>query len=152
MSTSPLALSPAAATRSAPTPTDHRDRLAAIFVVEMIARCADLRQWHALTALLASEIDVREQQPVRCSRALFIRAWRQQLAGFDTTQHALSDFAVTFTAQRARAEVATRFFATYVRSRPLTTEPVWTLSGQATLDLRRTPSGWQLSGLRLIRA
>jgi hypothetical protein len=122
-----------------------RERAAAALVVEALPRFADLRQWDALVALFAAEVELDYGVREVGAPAVLLARWRPRLERFSATQHALADLAVDLSADGAQAQARGRFFATHLLDGALLT-----YVGTCAQTLRRTAQGWQITALRLV--
>jgi uncharacterized protein len=126
---------------------EGRDEAAVRATIEAITGGADLRQWEAVRAAFAPEVDLDYGTPERLSRDAIVARWRPLFAGFDATRHALDGLAVRVEGDAATA--TSRFEATHVlRGAP--GGDVWRLTGRYELALARSASGWAVTRMRML--
>lgn len=138
---------PSEPTQEIPMSHAQRDRAAVIKTLETIASGADLHQWDAVSASLASEVELDYGTPERLTPEQIIARWRPLLSAFDATEHALSDVEVTVEGDHASAR--SRFRAMHhLRGAP--GGELWALAGRYEHELARGPAGWKVTRMRMI--
>ena len=128
------------------------DRAGVIDAATRVAVLADARDWHALRAVFAEEVDVDytslvggEPQTVRGDD--LIEGWRAALSGYDATQHAVTNHLARVDGDRAAcsAYVVARHYLLNYKGGDL-----WTLGGRYDYRLLRDPGGsWKVSATKL---
>ena len=122
-----------------------RDALTRVFV------CADRRDWDGLSAVLGDRIAIDYTslaggEPAQPSRDELLKAWRQQLGGFERTQHLLGSFLSEIVSP---SEVRMQFYA--IATHVLHAghgDSTWTVAGHYDAILKYATT-WQLASLTL---
>jgi hypothetical protein len=131
-------------------PLEAADQVTITQTVTGVGLYADLRDWDRVGALLADEIttdyvSVFGGAVATASRAQLVDQWRTTFAGFDATQHQITNVAVT---PNPDGTATTR---SHVRATHLLGGRSWVLGGVYTHHLVRAPSGWQVTFMGIDR-
>ena len=112
---------------------------------------ADRRDWDALADVLDDTVDLDYSsltgaEPASVAGSDVVAAWRENLAGFDATQHLLGSFLVDLLGP---GEAQVRFYgqATHVLDTPHG-DRTWTVAGHYDATVR-DQDGWRLTALTL---
>jgi hypothetical protein len=131
--------------------TSADDREAIRAAVTALVHDIDGKQWDALPALFAAEVETDyrslfggdvQRQPATA----LVAAWRQILSPLDATQHQLGPIAVAIEGDRATARCHVRGY--HVRS-GLPGGGEWMVAGHYVIALARSDGAWKLAGIRL---
>lgn len=122
----------------AATPDDERIRRA----VESLGAATDSRDWTAVRALFAEDVDldytsVAGGAPARVKADALVAGWTQGLDRYQSTRHNFSGARVTIQGDQATAAFSGQ--ATHVK----TNGERWSCGGDYTYRFVRTPQGWK---------
>lgn len=120
-------------------------------VVDRIAIAIDAREWASLRSLFADEVEVDHasvngDEPASWRADALVDDWRKALAGFDATQHAVTNHVVALAGDDATCSAyvhAKHYLPNYLGS------DSWTLGGRHDYRLVRTRQGWKVRATRL---
>jgi hypothetical protein len=113
-------------------------------VLRTLPAAADARDWAAVRAVFADEVDVDYTsvtggEPGRVRADELVTAWSQGLGGFRRTKHNFSDFKVALDGKDA----ATATF-TGIATHEKADGGRWTCGGDYTYRLARSAQGWRV--------
>jgi ketosteroid isomerase-like protein/dienelactone hydrolase len=111
-------------------------------LVNQLARSADARDWSALRAVFADEVEVDYTsvaggQPGRLAADALVAGWEKGLGAYAQTKHNFSDLVVKVSGDRATATFTGQ--ATHVK----TDGTRWNCGGDYTYAFARTAAGWR---------
>lgn len=126
----------------------ERDRAAIVESTENIAQGVDLHQWSSVVASLAPVVQLDTGTARERSAESLVALWRALVEPFTATQHVLTNFHVEINDHDA--EVHSRFHATYWL-RDAEGGDFLMLEGLCEHGLIRTPDGWRVSMIKILR-
>jgi SnoaL-like domain len=127
------------------------DRAEIIDTVSRIGFAADLREWDACRACFADEVRVdytslNGGEPATVRSADLVDGWSRVFAGFDVTQHAITNHDVAVDGDRA---VCRSHFVARHLIRDAAAGGFWNLGGHYRHELARTPAGWKVTAMTM---
>ena len=127
------------------------DRGEIIDVVNTVARAADFRDWAGCREVFADTVEVDYTslaggKPETMSANTLMERWQSALGKLDTTQHLLSNHAITVDDDFAFC--VCEFQATHVLAGAAGGD-LWTLGGVYNHTLMRTTHGWKVTKIKM---
>jgi hypothetical protein len=109
----------------------------------------DVRQWDRVVELLADEVctdytSLFGGEPTTAAADALVGQWRSTLAGFDATQHLITNVQVDGSGDEATAQ-------SHVRATHWLDDRSWTVGGVYTHHLERSGTGWRVAYMRIDR-
>jgi ketosteroid isomerase-like protein len=125
-----------------------------------MAWLADRRDWSALLEVFDDQVELdytslTGANPTRLAPQQVIDDWAAGLGGLTATQHLVANHLVTVQQQDPQAApvgdtaVCTATFQATHLLPNASGGPTWTLGGHYRYTLRRTPTGWRISGVTM---
>lgn len=139
------------ATPTASAPGGAPDWIEIVQATTRMAWLADRRDWAALTAVFADEVDVDYTslaggEPARLAATQLVAGWRAGLGGLDATQHLIGNHLVDVHGDRAT--VTAQFQATHVFANPHG-DHSWTLGGHYRFGLVVQGGRWRIDAVTM---
>lgn len=127
------------------------DRGDIIDVVNTVARSADFRDWAGCRAVFADTVEVdynttANGKPETMTADGLMQRWQGLLGKLDTTQHMVSNHAITVDDDFAFC--VSEFQATHVLTGAAGGD-LWTLGGVYNHTLMRTTTGWKVTKIKM---